>query len=226
MPNTLPPILHCQLGIVNAAASAVVEEVQAVSEKWTDEYIIIEGGGGWLQNDQSMLQRKRDEYKTSHKERKKGLKARKKKNLLSEEEMCELANLESYMAYLQAHIKTSTKKLAVAKAKKQEQLDAKKNPANSKQFGQPVRAKMEGVMKDEGIDRGAMFGGDLQGGACIRLIGRWGNIISGWKRELLCLPTEQLQVGEEKIWECWICLSVCWAILLPYSASAVQRDFT
>jgi hypothetical protein len=201
VPNTLPPILHCQLGIVNAAASTVVEEVQAVCEKWTDEYVLIEGVCVWLQNDQKMLRQKRDEYETSNKDRKKGLRAKKKKNLLNEEEMCELANMESFLAYLQAHIKTSTEKLAVAKAKKTEQLDAKKTPENSKQFGQPVRAKMEGVMKEEGIDRGAMFGGDLQGGACRRLMSRRGNIISGWKRELLCLPTEQFQVSEDKIWE-------------------------
>ena len=80
-------------------------------------------------------------------------------------------------------------------------MDAKKTPANSKQFRQPVWAKMEGVIKEEGIDRGAMFRGDLRGGACRRLMVRRANVICGWKRELLCLPTEQFQVSEDKIWE-------------------------
>jgi hypothetical protein len=56
-------------------------------------------------------------------------------------------------------------------------------------------------MKREGVDRGAMFGCDLQGPAIQHLMRRWANIIGGWKRELLYLPTEQFQVSEDKIWE-------------------------
>ena len=43
-------------------------------------------------------------------------------------------------------------------------------PENSKVEGQTVRAGMEGVMKDNGIELGAFRAGDIQGNGCRKLM--------------------------------------------------------
>jgi hypothetical protein len=49
------------------------------------------------------------------------------------------------------------------KPAKQQFKDEKKKTENSKAFGQPLRAKSDGILKKQGIDRAAQFGGDLKG---------------------------------------------------------------
>ena len=54
-------------------------------------------------------------------------------------------------------------------AKEMFEQEAKKDE-NSKAFGQPIRKKIEQIIKKHGgIDKGAAFGGDLQGNACRKL---------------------------------------------------------
>ena len=43
-------------------------------------------------------------------------------------------------------------------------------PENSKVEGQTVRAGMEGVMKDNGMELGAFWAGDIQGNGCRKLM--------------------------------------------------------
>ena len=44
--------------------------------------------------------------------------------------------------------------------------------ANGKAYRQPVRKGIEEILKKHGIDKGAAFGGDLQGNAVWRLMGK------------------------------------------------------
>ncbi len=48
-------------------------------------------------------------------------------------------------------------------AKKRFAAESKK-PENGKAFGQPINAKMDEVLKRNGIDRAAQFGGTIEGG--------------------------------------------------------------
>ena len=41
---------------------------------------------------------------------------------------------------------------------------------NSKAFGQPVRAKMDSIFYDHGIDKSGAFGGAIDGNDCCRLM--------------------------------------------------------
>ena len=66
--------------------------------------------------------------------------------------------------------------------------EAKKDE-NSKAFGQPIRKKIEQIIKKHGgIDKGAAFGGDLQGNACRKLIKKARSTIVDEVKELMCLP--------------------------------------
>ena len=41
---------------------------------------------------------------------------------------------------------------------------------NSKAFGQPLRAKIDDILRKYGIDQAAQFGGDIEGNGCRRLM--------------------------------------------------------
>ena len=49
-------------------------------------------------------------------------------------------------------------------------------PESLKAEGQTVRAVMEGVMKDNGIEFGAFWAGDIQGNGCRKLMSCGGEI--------------------------------------------------
>jgi hypothetical protein len=48
--------------------------------------------------------------------------------------------------------------------------EEKKKPENEKAFGQPINAKMDEVLKKNGIDRNAMFGGTKEGNGARKLM--------------------------------------------------------
>ena len=58
---------------------------------------------------------------------------------------------------------------------------------NSKTIGQPIWKKTEAVLKKHGIDKGAAFGGDLQGNAGHKLMQKASTIIDEIK-DYMCLP--------------------------------------
>jgi hypothetical protein len=74
----------------------------------------------------------------------------------------------------------------------------KNKPENSKAFGQPVRATIDDVLKRHGIDRGAHFGGALEGNGCRKLLSAATDIIQEFKAYILGLPPEQQVVGMDK----------------------------
>ena len=76
----------------------------------------------------------------------------------------------------------------LVKAAKAKFASEKSEDANSKRFGQPVRAAIEQIMKKHGIDRAAFHGGDLQGPACRTLLIKRRAIFSDVWHHIECLP--------------------------------------
>jgi hypothetical protein len=81
---------------------------------------------------------------------------------------------------------------------KQRLKDERNKPENSKAFGQPVRATIDDVLKRHGIDRGAHFGGALEGNGCRKLLSAATDIIAEVEAYVLGLPAEQRVVGTDK----------------------------
>jgi hypothetical protein len=77
----------------------------------------------------------------------------------------------------------------------------KKKPENGKAFGQPLNAKMDKVLKKNGIDRATQFGGTIEGnGACI-LMEKCVAIIDKMEEYVLGAPTKVAGTDDEKA--CW-----------------------
>ena len=74
-------------------------------------------------------------------------------------------------------------------------------PENSKLEGQTVRAGMEGIMKDNGIDFGAFRAGDIQGNGCWKLMCCGGNITKSTTELLQSMPSGQKNGGDKDIGE-------------------------
>ena len=72
---------------------------------------------------------------------------------------------------------------------------------NSKVERQTVRAGMEGVMKDNGIEFGAFWAGDIQGNGCRKLISCGGEITKYITEFLQSMPAGQKKFSDEDIGE-------------------------
>jgi hypothetical protein len=96
----------------------------------------------------------------------------------------ELGELPELLAELESDKKS--KKQARDEAKKKFEEEAAREE-NGKSRGQPLRATIDGILKNFGIDdRGAAFGGDLAGPACRKLmVGCTEGIIPKIKEEIM-----------------------------------------
>jgi hypothetical protein len=71
----------------------------------------------------------------------------------------ELADIIKERSTLQDAVPTTKNEHSEAKKQFAEE---KKKPENGKAFGQPVNAKIDDVLKKNGIDQAAMFGGTIK----------------------------------------------------------------
>ena len=69
-------------------------------------------------------------------------------------------------------------------------------PENPKVEGQTVRAGMEGIIKDNGIDFGAFWAGDIQGNGCWKLMSCGGDITKSMMEFLQIMPAF-VNLGED-----------------------------
>ena len=74
-------------------------------------------------------------------------------------------------------------------------------PENSKVEEQTVRAGMEGVMKDNGIEFGAFWAGDIQGNGFRKLMSCGGEITKYITEFLHSMPAGQKNCSDEEIGE-------------------------
>jgi hypothetical protein len=188
------PVLHLTIGLVNDILDHLVEEMQAAGEWYTDDYYRLE---------EEVIQADRElhlaagallTYVADHKEYEKECRrrlrtARGEARLIIEtdlEEVCEEKQaLQNEVDKWKVEKEDAEKALKIEKAK----------PENGKEFGQPVRAFVDEVMKGHGIDRGAHFGGKLEGNSCRKLMGVAVDLVDRIEEHVLALPVEQRVVG-------------------------------
>jgi hypothetical protein len=76
-------------------------------------------------------------------------------------------------------------------------LAEKKKPENGKAFGQPINAKMDDILKKNGIDRAAMFGGTIEGNGTRKLMDNADAIIDEMEDHVLQSQTRFAGTDEE-----------------------------
>ena len=185
------PILHATLGFGNDWLKSFIKEMQAISEAYTAEYLAAEEAMATavvaLETSVQRLREYKAQVRDFVKESKKALRRRGvnalgdiQKQLL----MADLDRINGEVIRLQEVVdscketKEATKETFDQEASKDE---------NSKAYGQPIRKGIEQILKKHGIDKGAAFGGDLQGNACRKLMEK-ANMIIEEVKEYMTLP--------------------------------------
>ena len=192
------PILHATLGFGNDWLKSFIKEMQAASEAYTAEYMVAEEElGKAIEELESAVQRLR-EYKAQVrdfvKESKKALRRRGANGLGPVQKQLLITDLEKIdleVARLQEMV--DSYKIAREAAKEAFNSEAARD-ANSKAFGQPIRKGIEEILKKHGIDKGAAFGGDLQGNACRKLMQKATAIVDEVKNFMLMPETAATRV--------------------------------
>jgi hypothetical protein len=90
----------------------------------------------------------------------------------------------------------NNRKVRKEEAEKELKIE-KAKPQNGKEFGQPLQAFVDEVMKGHGIDSGAHFGGKLEGNSCWKLMGVAVDLVNRIEDHVLVLPVEQRAVGTD-----------------------------
>jgi hypothetical protein len=116
----------------------------------------------------------------------KDLKQQSKRNRLSDANHVtvelELSNIGEERTRLQDAVPAT--KNDFAEAKKQIAKERKK-PENGKACGQPINAIMDEVLKKNGIDHAAMFGGTIEGNGAYKLMANADAIINEMEEHVL-----------------------------------------
>jgi hypothetical protein len=73
----------------------------------------------------------------------------------------------------------------------------KKKPENGKAFGQPINAKMDDILRKNGIDRAAMFGGTIEGNGARKLMDNADAIIDEMEEHVLSSTTRVAGTDDE-----------------------------
>ena len=194
------PILHCMLGFGNDWLKSFIKEMQSSSEAYTDAYIKAEEALGKAVNDLDFAVQRLREYKAQIrdfvKESKKALRRRGGNAIGAVQAQIlknDLEKIDGDVNRLQGVVDLCKEgREAAREAFEKEVADE----ANGKAYGQPVRKGIEEILRNYGIDKGAAFGGDLQGNAVRKLMGKASTIIEEVKKFMLLQETlESRQIG-------------------------------
>jgi hypothetical protein len=186
----ITPILHLTIGKGNNVLDNYVAELQAAAEGYTDDYYAAERAE--VQTTAAHLYAKEQlaQFTMVMSEYEKDLKRQQKRNTLSDADRVivesELADIVAERNRLQDAVPAT--KHNHAQAKKMFAAE-KKKPENGKAFGQPINAKMDEVLKKNGIDRAAMFGGTIEGNGARKLMENADAIINEMEEHVLEAPT-------------------------------------
>jgi hypothetical protein len=195
----ITPVLHLTIGKGNNVLENYVAELQAAAEGYTDEYYAAEKEV--VQTKIAQLQAKDElaQFNMVTLEYEKDIKQQSKRNTLSDANRVivelELADIVEERTRLLDAV-PSTKNVH-SEARKQF-IEERKKPENGKAFGQPINAKMDDVLKMNGIDRAAMFGGTIEGnGARTKLMENADAIINEMEEHVLQSPTRFAGTDEQ-----------------------------
>jgi hypothetical protein len=191
------PVLHLTIGIVNDILDHLVEEMQAAGEWYTDNYYRLEEEVIQAGRALHLAANALSTHVAYHKEYEKECRRRLRTAARGEARLIIETDLEEVCEEKQA-LQNEVDKFKVEKEETENELKTEKTkPQNGKEFGQPVRAFVDEVMKEHGIDRGAHFGGKLEGNSCRKLMGVAVDLVNRIEEHVLALPVEQRVVGTD-----------------------------
>ena len=192
------PILHTTLGFGNDWLKSFIKEMQAISEAYTMEYMEAEEALGVsvvaLEVAVQRLREYRAQVRDFVKDSKKALR-RKGTNALGDVQrqalLADLDKIDVEIARLQEEVDSCKE----SRESSREVFDREAGKdANSKAYGQPIRKAIEDILKKHGIDKGAAFGGDLQGNACRKLMEKATTIVDEVKNYMTLPETAATRV--------------------------------
>jgi hypothetical protein len=194
------PVLHLTIGLVNDVLDHLVGECQAAAEEFTQRYYELEIELGQVDREVSLASETLATFLAGHKEIIKDGRRRllRHKNTMTEEEA---ANLETNLGQLEAERTALQKNLDTLKNTKHNVEAAFRvevdKPENSRNFGQPLRAFIDDVLRKYSIDRAVQHGGKLEGNQCRKLLSKSGEILLEIKQYICSRPPEFRIVGTD-----------------------------
>jgi hypothetical protein len=196
--NFITPILHMTIGKGNNVLDNYVAEMQAAAEGYSDEYYAAEKDQVLTTAAHLHAKEELAQFNMVTLEYEKDLKRQQRRNTLSVEDRLivelELSDIIDERTLLQDAV-PRTKALQL-QAKKRFAAELKK-PENGKAFGQPINAKMDEVLKKNGIDRAAQFGGTIEGNGARTLMEKCHAIIDEVEEHVLRVPTRVAGTDDE-----------------------------
>jgi hypothetical protein len=194
----ITPILHLTIGKGNDVLVNYVSELQAAAEGYSDEYYAAEKEEAETATAQQDAKDELARFNMVTSDYQKDLKRQQKSNNLSNEDRLtvelELSDILEERNLLQDAVPHT--KSQHAEAKKRFAAE-KKKPENGKAFGQPINAKMDEVLKKNGIDRAAQFGGTIEGNGARILMEKCIEIIDEMEEYVLQAPTRVAGTDDE-----------------------------
>jgi hypothetical protein len=194
----ITPILHITIGKGNNVLDNYVAELQAAAEGFSETYYVAEKAEAQAKVAHNNAKEELAQFNMVNAEYEKDLKRQNNSiNLADAEQMileAELADIFDQRTLLQdavPHMKNEH-----AQARKLF-VEEKRKPENGKAFGQPINAKMDEVLKKNGIDRAAQFGGTIEGNGARMLMEKCVAIISEMNAFVLHAPTRIAGTDEQ-----------------------------
>jgi hypothetical protein len=172
-------ILHITIGKGNDVLESYILEMQAAAESYTDGYVEAQKQILTTTDLKAVSQDQLANFLMHNRVYISDLKLQRRRTRalpLETQELVaiELESLEAEQKQLQDIV--DTHKQSLSDAKKRFEIEKGKEE-NSKAWGQPIRAKVDEVMYNHGIDRSAAFGGKIDGNDSRRLMANADTII-------------------------------------------------
>jgi hypothetical protein len=196
----ITPILHLTIGKGNNVLDNYIAELQAAAEGFTEDYYALEKAA--VQTTAAQLEAKYQlaQFNMVTSEYEKDLKRQQRRNTLSDEDRLivesELSDIVEERTLLQDAVPRTKAENVIAKKLFS---DERKKPQNGKAFGQPINAKMDEVLKKNGIDRAAQFGGTIEGNGARILMEKCVSIINEIEEHVLLQGESRLGGTDDEI---------------------------
>ena len=195
------PTLHLILGVVNYLYKNMVEEAQAACEGYSIEYLEAEREWERAKYDAAEAKTNKNTFEATNGQYERQLK--RDLRIEADEELQHLMEADLELLEAERFQLKMEDELAKGKLRERRKLfDTEgSKPENSKLEGQTVRAGMESIMKDYGIDFGSFQGGDIQGNGCRKIMSCGGQITKTIKDFLQSMPAGQKNCDDQEIGE-------------------------
>ena len=193
------PVLHLTIGLTNDVLDHLVCECQAATEKFTTAYYILEGELARVTQDLGQASVELGTFMADKKEYIKDCRRRlRTKHQMTREQAATLDEEWDQFNGERRALQENLDNLKIAKERAEAKFQDEGNKAeNSKQFGQPVRAFVDNVLRKRSIDRAVQHGGKLEGNQCRKLLRYSKEILLEIKEFVLSRPAECRVVGSD-----------------------------